>query len=217
MKSPALNSQNKFPFIELSPSSLGPPLSPEFFLRDTVTVAKELLGKGLFIKHSGGSYLCEIAEVEAYLGEGDESSHSFRGLTPRNRSMFEAGGTAYVYLIYGFYHCINVVTEAKGTGAAVLIRAGIPLWGHKQMQTNRKLTGSYQLRNLLSGPGKLTQAMGIDKRLDGKKFDQANFKIVDLGKKLRDSQIESSTRIGISKAKEQKLRFFIKSSPWISK
>jgi|694.fasta_scaffold27553_3 DNA-3-methyladenine glycosylase len=217
MKSRGQSSLSNFPFLEISPKHLGPPLEQGFYLRDTVTVAKELLGKGLFVKRGRASFLCEIVEVEAYLGENDEASHSFRGLTPRNQSMFETGGTAYVYLIYGFYYCINVVTERKGLGSAVLIRAGIPLWGHQEMQANRKLKGELSLRDLLSGPGKLTQAMGIDKHLDGQKFNQSHFKIVDLGKKLRDSQYGSSSRIGISKAKDRKLRFFIKSSPWISK
>lgn len=217
MKSRGQSSQNKFPFLEVSPNHLGPPLKDSFYLRDTVTVAKELLGKGLFVKHAKTSFLCEIVEVEAYLGENDEASHSFRGLTARNQSMFESGGTAYVYLIYGFYYCINVVTEKKGLGSAVLIRAAMPLWGHQEMQKNRHLKGELSLRDLLSGPGKLTQALGIDKRFDGQKFNQPHFKIVDLGKKLRDSHRGSSSRIGISKAKDQKLRFFIKSSPWISK
>jgi len=193
------------------------PLPPKFFQRDPVTVAKELLGKGLFIQQKRTQFLCEIVEVEAYLGRGDEASHSFRGMTPRNQSMFEVGGTAYVYLIYGFYHCLNVATEAKDVGSAVLFRAAEPLWGLQEMHKNRKLTGSLAPKKLLSGPGKLTQALGIDKSFDGKKFNQPNFKIIDLGKVLSESQISSSPRIGISKAQDQHLRFFIKNSPWLSK
>lgn len=196
---------------------LSSPLPPKFFQRDTVTVARNLLGKGLFVQKNKCRFLCEIVEVEAYLGEGDEASHSFRGPTPRNQSMFELGGTAYVYLIYGFYYCLNVATEKKGIGAAVLFRAGAPLWGLKEMQKNRKLTGTIEPKKLLSGPGKLTQALGIDKTFDGRKFNQTNFKIVDLGKVLSQSEISSSPRIGISKAKDQHLRFFIKDSPWLSK
>ncbi|MFM8268687.1 MAG: DNA-3-methyladenine glycosylase [Pseudomonadota bacterium] len=196
---------------------LSSPLPLKFYQRDTVTVAKDLLGKGLYISKNKQEFLCEIVEVEAYLGIGDEASHSFRGVTPRNRSMFESGGTAYVYLIYGFYYCINVATEKKGTGSAVLFRAGAPLCGQKEMQKNRKLTGASCEKKLLSGPGKLTQALGIDRSFDGLKFNQPNFKIVDLGKVLSESEISYSPRIGISKAKDQHLRFFIKNSPWLSR
>lgn len=193
------------------------PLPKNFYLRDTVTVAKALLGKGLFVRTGKYTYLCEIVEVEAYLGKKDPASHSHRGPTQRNQSMFEAGGTAYVYLIYGFYHCVNVVTESKGVGAAVLIRAAKPLWGLKEMQQNRKLTGSVRAEKLLSGPGKITQALKIDRKFDGRTFDKPNFKIIDLGNVLRDSQIGSSSRIGISKAQNKPLRFFVKGSPWLSR
>lgn len=193
------------------------PLPLKFYLQDTVTVATELLGKGLFVQSGKNTYLSEIVEVEAYLGKSDPASHSHRGMTERNRSMFEVGGTAYVYLIYGFYHCVNVVTESKGVGAAVLIRAAKPLWGLKQMQKNRKLSGSMQADKLLSGPGKITQALKIDRRFDGLTFDRPDFKIIDLGNVLRDSQIGSSSRIGISKAQNKLLRFFVKGSPWLSR
>lgn len=198
------------------PNSI-PPLKSEFFLRDTVTVARELLGKGLFLRNRNHSFLCEIVEVEAYLPHNDEASHSFKGLTPRNQSMFEVGGTAYVYLIYGMYWCVNVVTEPQGSGAAVLLRAAAPLLGLKEMQKNRGLKADRSERALLSGPGKLTQALGINRTHDGVKFNQANFKIIDLGKVLGESDISSSPRIGISKAQDRPLRFFVKNSPWLSK
>ncbi|NBW99213.1 DNA-3-methyladenine glycosylase [bacterium] len=198
------------------PNSI-PPLKSEFFQRDTVTVARELLGKGLFLRNRKHSFLCEIVEVEAYLPQNDEASHSFKGLTPRNQSMFEVGGTAYVYLIYGMYWCVNVVTEPQGTGAAVLLRAAIPLLGLKEMQKNRGLKPGSSERALLSGPGKLTQALNINRSFDGVKFNQADFKIIDLGKVLGESDISSSPRIGISKAQDRPLRFFVKNSPWLSK
>lgn len=194
-----------------------PPLKPKFFHRDTVTVAKELLGKGLFVQQGRNAFLCELVEVEAYLGHDDEASHSHRGITARNRSMFEIGGTAYVYLIYGFYYCLNVATEGKNTGAAVLFRAAKPLLGLKEMHRNRKLTGPVVPKKLLSGPGKLTQALRIDKGFDGKTFEDPHFKIIDLGNKLSESQISSSPRIGISKAQNKNLRFFIKDNPWVSR
>jgi len=193
------------------------PLPLKFYQRDTVTVAKDLLGKGLYVRKNRSRFLCEIVEVEAYLGHGDPASHSFRGMTPRNQSMFEGGGTAYVYLIYGFYFCVNVATEEKGVGAAVLFRAAAPLFGHKEMQRNRKLKEPHRHEKLLSGPGKLTQALGIDRSFDGKKFTSTDFKIIDLGKVLSESEIGSSPRVGISKAKSKHLRFFIKNSPWLSR
>jgi len=193
-----------------------PPLKSDFFLRDTVTVAKELLGKGLYVRHPSGEFLCELIEVEAYLGQEDEASHSARGLTARNQSMFAIGGTAYVYLIYGFYHCLNVSTEAEQVGAAVLFRAGKPLKGLPEMHKNRGLKGKIDEKKLLSGPGKLAQALKIDKRFDGRTFKDPHFKIIDLGNSLKESQIVSSPRIGISKAQDKHLRFFIKDSPWVS-
>ena len=193
------------------------PLPLKFYQRDTVTVAKDLLGKGLFVRKNRARFLCEIVEVEAYLGKHDEASHSFRGPTARNQSMFQVGGTAYVYLIYGFYFCVNVVTEEKGVGSAVLLRAAAPLSGHKEMQKNRKLKELSRPEQLLSGPGKLAQALGIDRSFDGKKFNRPDFKIIDLGNVLSESAISSSPRIGISKAKDQHLRFFIKNSPWLSR
>jgi DNA-3-methyladenine glycosylase len=192
------------------------PIPPQFFNRDTVQVAKDLLGKGLFVSHGRTQLLCELVEVEAYLSEEDEASHSFRGKTQKNLSMFAVGGTAYVYLIYGMYFCLNVATEEKNRGAAVLFRAAKPLGGLKEMYKNRKLSASPDPQKLLSGPGKLTQALAINKQFDGKSFQSSHFKLIDLGNKLRDSQIVSSPRIGISKARDKDLRFFIKESPWVS-
>lgn len=199
------------------PKKVGSPLKSQFFQRNTLTVAKELLGKGLFVRQNTQEFLCELVEVEAYLGKKDEASHSAKGMTPRNQSMFAEGGTAYVYLIYGSYFCLNVSTEEKGEGAAVLFRAAIPLWGLEEMHKNRKLKGPLVPQNLLSGPGKLTQALGINKNFDGKKFNQTQFKIVDLGRVLRESQIGRSSRVGITKGQDHLFRFFVKDSPWLSK
>lgn len=201
----------------LPPHKIGPPLGPRFFQRKTLTVARELLGKGLFVQNKSAAFLCELVEVEAYLGVEDEASHGFRGLTPRNQSMFAEGGTAYVYFTYGFHFCLNVATEKRGVGAAILFRAAIPLWGLEEMQRNRKLRGPLNPKKLLSGPAKLTQALGIDKTFDGQKMNQSQFKIVDLGRVLSKSDIGSSSRIGISKGQEHLYRFFVKNSPWLSR
>lgn len=192
------------------------PLPSEFYLQNTVEVARQLLGKGLYVRRGKAELLVEITEVEAYLAGKDPASHAFRGLTKRNWPMFEGGGTCYVYLSYGINYCMNVATQKKGIGEAILLRAAAPILG---IETLRKNRGSRDIpdRNLLSGPGKLTQALGIDLSYNGLAFDRDDLKIVDLGKALTNKSIGTSPRIGISKAKEDELRFFIKGSPWLSR
>lgn len=197
------------------------PVPAYFYLQKTPLVAEQLLGKGLFLPSSQGPLLAEIVETEAYLGEGlDPASHSHKGVSKRNASMFEGGGTLYVYLIYGVNHCINVVTGKKGTGEAVLIRAAKPLLGIDQMCKNRGLpldNSPKTLKNLLNGPGKLAKAFGIDLQHDGLTFSRKTFQIVDLGKKYSAKEITYSPRIGISKAQDLHLRFFVTKSEFISK
>ena len=123
-----------------------------FYDRDTIEVAQDLLGKLLVRVAEDGERVGRIVEVEAYLGPHDLAAHSARGLTPRTRVMFGPPGHAYVYLIYGMYHCMNVVTQAEGVASAVLLRALEPV---------RNLHGRTQ------GPGLLCRALGIDKRLRG--------------------------------------------------
>jgi DNA-3-methyladenine glycosylase len=196
------------------------PLPRNFYTRKAPLVAKDLLGKGLFVSHPGHNFLCQIVEVEAYLGSEDPASHAYKGPTERNRSMFQKGGTCYVYLSYGLNHCLNVVTGQEGIGSAVLIRATIPLLGLSQMAKNRHISGVLTKKliwNLMSGPGKLTQALGIDRSFDGLSFDQTTFKIVDLNHDIPKHQIGFSPRIGISKAKEENLRFFVRKSEFLSR
>src|SRR5258706_2613650 len=126
-------------------------LPRDFYMQDTVEVARSLLGKVLVHGEPAG----RIVEVEAYLGEGDAAAHSARGLTPRTRVIFGAPGHAYVYLIYGMYECLNIVAEPEGKAGCVLLRALEPVAGidvMKQRRSNRDLCG---------GPGKLTQALGV--------------------------------------------------------
>src|SRR6266478_5806655 len=122
-----------------------------FYDRDTMTVAKDLLGKYLIHHSQGIEYIGKIVEVEAYLGPHDLAAHSAKGLTKRTKVMFGPPGHAYVYLIYGMYHCMNVVTEQEGHGSAVLLRAIEPI---------KNAEGRTQ------GPGLLCQAMHIEKRLN---------------------------------------------------
>jgi DNA-3-methyladenine glycosylase len=195
-------------------------LAPSFYLKPTVEVARGLLGKGLFVRAKKASMLVELTEVEAYLGEDDPASHAYRGSTDRTWPMFEVGGTCYVYVSYGMHYCINVSTGPKGVGNAVLFRAAKPLEGIDAMILNRGLQllpREKALPQLLSGPGKLTQALGIDLGYKGKRFDRPDFKLVDLGVRVPRESIVASPRVGISKAKEAQLRFSIKSSPWLSR
>lgn len=177
-------------------------------------MARQLLGKGLYVRKRGAAILVEIVEVEAYLGWRDPASHAYRGVTPRNRAMFESGGTCYVYLSYGVNYCMNVSTRAKGVGEAVLLRAAAPLEGIEAMRKNR---GGMKDRQLLNGPGKLCQALAIDLLYNGFTFDREDFKLVDLGRILPGKLIGVSPRIGISKAKDDELRFYVKGSPWLSR
>jgi DNA-3-methyladenine glycosylase len=189
-----------------------PILPKNFYIQDTETIAKQLLGKALSINNQ---FLCEIVETEAYL-EGDRASHSYCGLTKRNWPMFEEGGLCYVYFTYGMYFCMNVVTNKKGVGEAVLIRALKPHKGLEEMKKNRNriLKKEYDLCN---GPAKLTQSLKIDLSFTGKNFFDKNFCIVDIGQKYLDSQIAVSKRIGISKDQDKLLRFYIKENKWVSK
>jgi len=189
------------------------PLPRPFYSRDPSIVARELVGTLLLRQTADGLAGGRIVETEAYLAEGDTSSHSYRGKTRRNASMFGPAGHAYVYTIHAKW-CVNVVTEETGRGSAVLIRAIEPLFGLPQMQQRR---GREKLLELARGPARLCQALDIDKRLDG--WD------LTLGKELWISEaapqstpepIVSSSRIGISSATELMLRFFYEGNAFVS-
>lgn len=183
----------------------------EFFLQDTVTVARGLLGKVLCHGLPGGRVAGEIVETEAYLSEGDPSCHSYWGMTPRNQAMFGPPGTAYVYLIYGIHYCFNVVTREEGIGEAVLIRALIPLEGIEIMQQRR---GTGDKRKLTSGPGKLCQALGIDRRHNGCSLRQGALLLLD---SPGSPPVGVSPRIGVPVEPCLPLRFFVPGSPYLSR
>jgi len=160
-------------------------------------------------KETGGI----IVEVEAYSHTNDPASHAHRGVTGRNEIMFKRGGLCYVYLIYGMHHCVNVVTETEGRGCAVLIRALEPTMG---VDTMIKRRSTKNLKFLTSGPGKICQALKIDKAMLGECFlgsDKINIRLL---KDYVDSDIYVSPRIGISKAVDLNWRFYVKDSPWVS-
>lgn len=194
-------------------------LHSSFFNRSTALVAQELLGKVLVYESGQGTFSGIIVETEAYTGPKDLASHASRGKTPRNEVMFEKAGFWYIYLIYGFYNCLNIVTEGKNYPAAVLIRALEPLEGTDLMKTNRK---TEKLENLTSGPGKLCQAFGINKELNCTSAlnKKSPLFIGDTGIIIPKSKIVKTTRIGVDYAgkwKDKKLRFYIKNNPFVSK
>jgi DNA-3-methyladenine glycosylase len=194
-------------------------LNKNFYKRDLLTVAKELLGKVL-VKKDGNKILTgRVVEVEAYNGETDAAAHSFTGKTKGNEVMFKEGGLLYVYFTYGVHHCCNIVTGIEGKGTAVLIRAVEPAEGAETMIQNRfkrELLNDKEIFNLTSGPGKVCSAFGIIKSHSG--IDLTGDKIYLVKSKLKKhEQIGVSKRIGITRSVDLQWRFFIKSNPYLSR
>lgn len=178
---------------------------------DTIELARYLIGKTVVRKGSEAELSGRIVETEAY-PPGDASGHAFRGETKRNRSMFLAPGFAYVYFNYGLFHLLNVSSEAKGIGGGVLIRALEPIAGVEEMRRRR---GTERLVDLMRGPGRLTQALGIDLSCDG--ADLCESEELWLGSAVAASgQIGRSVRIGISRETNQLRRFFEEGNPFVS-
>ncbi len=179
-------------------------LGRAFYNRDTVIVARELLGKYLVHVSRGIERIGRIVEDEAYLGPHDLAAHSAKGLTPRTKVMFGPPGYAYVYMIYGMYYCMNVVTEREGHASAVLLRAIEPV---------KNVNGRTQ------GPGLLCKSMEIDRRLNAHDLLSDDFYIAD---RLNNEQlvIVNRPRVGVAYAKHWQrrlLRFYIKGNPFVSK
>lgn len=170
------------------------PLPREFYDRPTLVVARELLGQ-LLVRYVDGQRLSgRIVEVEAYIGEDDKASHASRGLTERTRPMYGPPGLAYVYLIYGMHHCLNVVTEREGFPAAVLIRGLEPLEGLEAMRRRR---AGRPLVMLTDGPAKLCQAMAIDRRLNGHDLTIGQELWLEPGLPVPDEHVVRTSRIGV--------------------
>jgi DNA-3-methyladenine glycosylase len=184
----------------------GKPLKRAFFARSVHEVAPDLIGATLLVNGVGGI----IVEVEAY-HHTDPAAHSFRGPTPRNRVMFGPPGFAYVYRSYGIHWCVNFVCEKEGSASAVLIRALEPTHGIAAMRRRRRLDDE---RSLCSGPGKLTEALGITDALNGSALDAPP---IALHARTTKPEIVAGVRIGITKAVELPWRYGLKGSRFLSK
>jgi DNA-3-methyladenine glycosylase len=197
----------------------GKKLPREFYTRSSVlTVARELLGKLLVVPARDGRRVSGIiVEAEAYRGPQDRAAHSYSGRrTKRTQTMYEIGGTAYVFFVYGMYNQFNVVTNVADSPHAILIRALEPVEGIELMRKRRHQQPDH---NLTNGPGKLCIALGIDRRLDGEDL-LGNHVWLEDRLKLPRSQIMSGPRIGIDYAEEWKdkpWRFWIRNNPYVSR
>lgn len=192
-------------------------LSRSFYDRDTLEVARELLGCVMVREYEGERLMGRITETEAYIGRCDKACHAYGyKRTKRTETLFAQPGTAYLYLIYGMYTCLNFVTEREGEPAAVLIRALEPLEGVGTMARLRfgvplEHMTAYQRKNFLNGPGKLCKALDLDRSLDG--HDLLKAPLYVLPRQGPVGEIESGPRIGVDYAQEARdfpWRFWIK-------
>lgn len=194
-------------------------LSKSFYQRSDVTqIARELIGKLLFTNIEGVICGGRIVETEAYSWK-ERGCHAFnKRKSARNAIMFEPGGYAYVYFCYGMHHMFNVVTNKKDNAEAVLIRAIEPVVGLEEMKARRGILRSpFQLT---AGPGKLTKALGIDRKLNGKLLMDDEVWIEDADEKISKNAIVASPRIGIDYAGDDALltwRFYLLENRWVSK
>lgn len=198
-------------------------LAPEFFARDTLAVARDLIGKLLVYAPDDGVRLVgRVVETEAYTGD-DPACHGARLVDAetdgvpregRGAELFGAPGTAYVYLCYGIHWMLNVVTEAEGTCGAVLIRAVHPVEGREVMEERRSAARSAV--ELTNGPGKLAQAFGIDGRVHGETLTEEPV-FFARPPEAANVEVSTSSRIGIKRAVERQWRFFAKGDPYVSR
>jgi len=194
-------------------------LGRDFYTRaDTLLVARELLGKLLVVPQGGARVAGRVAETEAYVGTEDRASHAFGGRrTARTETMYARGGVAYVYLVYGMHHQFNVVTGPEGSPQAVLVRALEPAEGVVYMRRRRPVRDE---RALASGPGKLCQALGIDRSFNGEDLTGPRVWLEDDGFAVAPSEVASGPRVGVAYAGEHALlpwRFWLRGSAFVSR
>lgn len=186
-------------------------LSRSFYNRDTLVVASELIGKHIVYRSNQGRLSARIVEVEAYIGEEDPACHAACGPTERNRLMYGKPGVAYIYFIYGMYHCLNFVTERKGFPAAVLLRAAEPASGVDIMRAHTSQSAEH---SLLSGPGKFCRGFGLTLKQNGLDLTRSELYLEDHSEPA--PRIGVSKRIGIRKGAEKLWRFFDTNSVSVS-
>lgn len=200
-------------------------LESDFFKRDTVEVAKSLIGKKIIRNISGNFFCAKIVETEAYLGLEDRACHSYGGrITDRNKTLYLPGGHIYVYLIYGMYDLLNIVTRDEEHPEAVLIRGVEPLENLDGISKNRfgkayEDLSTYQRKNLSNGPGKLSMALEINRSLNGKILSK-NYLYIGEGEEVPEKDLVITKRIGIDYAGEDAnlpLRFCLRDNPYVSK
>ena len=188
-------------------------LKRDFYERTPEEVARDLIGKHLVRRTASGVCRGAIVETEAYLATGDSASHSYRGQTRKNGTMFDRAGLLYVYPIHG-RHCLNAVTESRGIASAVLIRAVIPLEGIDLIQQRR----SAPHIDLARGPARLCEAFAVDRRLDGWDLTRGTRIWIEQPDEssVDDHVIAASPRIGVTSAHDLELRFFLQDCPYVS-
>lgn len=192
-------------------------LSAEFYDRDTLQVARELIGKYLVRRLEGVPLVCRINETEAYIGRRDKACHAYNyRRTRRTETLFAAPGTAYIYMVYGMHHCLNFVTEPEGEPCAVLIRGGQILHGREMISRLRfgkppEELSNYQKKNLLNGPGKLCRGLALTRAHNGMSLTGEELFVcqspADLGLPPEDPEslprrILTGKRVGIDYAEE---------------
>ena len=191
-------------------------LPVEFYKRDTLTVARELIGCTLVSSVGGTETRGVIVEAEAYRGPIDPAAHSYKGRTERVRALYEGKGLAYIYLIYGMHWCLNISCGPEDSPDCVLLRALEPTGGVETMSKRRH---TERIANLCSGPGKLTAALGVTRELYGTRvYDASSPLFVEAGE--GDVPVETSKRVGIDYAGEAKYwpwRFTLSGSKYVSK
>lgn len=196
------------------------PLPAAFYERGAEAVARDLLGAVLVSDIGGVRTAGRIVETEAYLGAPDPASHAAEriGRTARNESMFGRGGLAYVYFIYGMHWCLNAVTGEPDVANAVLIRALEPVAGLDAMRERRgRRTGrAPKDRDLARGPARLAEALGITGALDGHDLARPPL-VMAQGDSIPDNAVAVGPRIGITRAADWPLRFYLEGSPWVSR
>lgn len=190
-------------------------LDRSFFARDPRVVAPDLLGTVLVHHHRSGTLAGRIVEVEAYCGSIDPAAHTYRGRTTRNQTMFGPAGHLYVYFSYGVHWCANVVCGDVDEGVAVLIRALEPTIGIDAMYARRGRAARRD-RDLCSGPGKLTQALGITGDHDGTDLVTGGDIIIDDGAPV-PGEVVQTTRVGISVAADEPWRWYVTGDPNVSR